>query len=291
MAKELEEDRYEEFLGEDLELGHDPFGDADPGSCGAQVHECEMLPNELSAAPERSEVPMTEEMMEPFVPEKTVFGTDPEDGLPVAMDQAHELQEAPPFRYDTFICIEDERTFVEIFLDESEPLWKQDPKIQRSLIEKVQGALGRSIRFAERYLSDGSEAKRRSFDAAAVRVAFGVPYVLVNNEIVFVRPARPRCEHLRRQVFNVSGTPEGEPGHFVVFRNCAARRSVGGAMMSLRDEAVYACEHRSPPDLESARRHIDEPDRRRLERVPVRLPMFHDGKPAAPAPTAVPLPE
>ena len=54
------------------------------------------------------------------------------------------------------------------------------------------------------------------------------------------------------------------PGHRIVFSNCMVRRSVGGAMMSLRDEAVYACEHRHPPDPESVRRHITDWNKERL---------------------------
>ncbi|MBW2672263.1 MAG: hypothetical protein JRD89_02455 [Deltaproteobacteria bacterium] len=34
--------------------------------------------------------------------------------------------------------------------------------------------------------------------------------------------------------------------------------------MTLRDEAVYACDYRDPPDPASAEKHLDSRDRKRL---------------------------
>jgi hypothetical protein len=93
-----------------------------------------------------------------------------------------------------------------------------------------------------------------------------------------VRPLREQCIHYRSQVFANDDEPDvTRPGHRIVFSNCMVRRSVGGAMMSLRDEAVYACEHRHPPDPESVRRHITDWNKERLAaaRHLVRVDMFN----------------
>jgi hypothetical protein len=55
-------------------------------------------------------------------------------------------------------------------------------------------------------------------------------------------------------------------GHRHYYRNCTVRRSLGGAYMSLQNEGVYACDFRSPPDPRSVERHLDRPDRERLEK-------------------------
>jgi hypothetical protein len=277
MAKELEQDRQSEDLGPDLEVGHDPHGDADPGSCGASPDECEMTPHEFDAPPERSEIPILEEMMESFVPHQTVFGTDPEDGLPVPLNEDSSLHEAPPFRYDNFICVEDARAYVELFADELKAAWDGNIASIKNRFN-LRGSCSIS-----RYAEDGSERSRQAWQPEDVKHAYGLAYVIVDDrDFLLVRPTRPRCEHLRRQVLNLAGVPEGEAGHFIVFRNCNIRRSVGGALMSLRDEAVYACDYRSPPDPESTKKYIDEPEKKQLERAPVRLPMFSG--PAVPLP-------
>lgn len=278
MAQELEQDRHRTDLGEDLEVGHEPFGDADPGSCGADASECEVEPHVFDGPPERCEVPIVEEAMEPFVPAKTVFGIDPQDGLPVPINEGPDLHEAPELRYDNFVCVEDARQYVEMFASEFVH-WGAREQAVRAMLA------ARDVTFTMRtfYNDDGFARARRTCAPGKVDVAFGVSYTMVSDkEAMLVRPIRPRCEHYRRQILSQDGVPEGELGHFLVFRNCAVRRSVGGALMSLRDQAVYACDYRSPPDPESAKKHLDEPEKKKLEREPVRLPMFT--KPAVPLP-------
>jgi hypothetical protein len=54
------------------------------------------------------------------------------------------------------------------------------------------------------------------------------------------------------------------------------RRSVGGAFMSLRDEAVYACDYRNPPSLASSKL-LDETDASILQKSANRtlVPLFN----------------
>jgi len=87
-----------------------------------------------------------------------------------------------------------------------------------------------------------------------------------DGDLLFlVRPIRERCRYYKRQVFsNDEEQDETKFGHRIIFRNCTMRKSVGGAFMSLRDEAVYACDYRSPAAPESVVRYLDEPDGRQL---------------------------
>jgi hypothetical protein len=83
-----------------------------------------------------------------------------------------------------------------------------------------------------------------------------------DERFVLLHPRRDRCQNYKRQCFsNDEQTDETQPGHRILFRNCTERRSVGGAFMSLRDEAVYACDYRDPPDPRSTERFLDGPDR------------------------------
>jgi hypothetical protein len=67
-----------------------------------------------------------------------------------------------------------------------------------------------------------------------------------------------------------------KPGHQLVFRVCAARRSNGGAFMSLRDEGIYQCDFRNPPDERSTRLQ-DSKDLAKVRQRPdlLLVPMFN----------------
>jgi len=97
------------------------------------------------------------------------------------------------------------------------------------------------------------------------------------QHFILVRPLREACAHYKRQVTVNDDVPdEKEYGHRIVFRNCTKRRSVGGAFMGLRDEAIYACDYREPPHPESVRKYLDDPDRVHLgsDAYKRHLPMF-----------------
>jgi hypothetical protein len=90
-----------------------------------------------------------------------------------------------------------------------------------------------------------------------------------------VRPKRERCKYYKRQILLNDDKKDGEFGRQHICRNCTMRRSIGGAFLSLRDEAVVACDYRDPPDEESVRVHLDEKDKARLDGgEPERVPLF-----------------
>jgi hypothetical protein len=91
-----------------------------------------------------------------------------------------------------------------------------------------------------------------------------------------VRPVRVRCEFYKRQVYaNDDVADKGDFGHSIVFRNCTMRKSVGGAFLSLSNQAIYACDYRSPAHPESVQKHLDEKDKRRLAMVVEEVPLFN----------------
>jgi hypothetical protein len=110
--------------------------------------------------------------------------------------------------------------------------------------------------------------ERRVFEPAAVEMRWGVLFVRDGDgeNVVPVRPRRERCKHFLRQVMANDDAPNPkEFGHFLRFYNCGARKSVGGALMTLRDEAVYACDYREPQDPTTTKKYLDDFDKDRLD--------------------------
>jgi hypothetical protein len=169
------------------------------------------------------------------------------------------------------VCIEDERQFVEVF-DEESAGFRSGPAarvIFRSMYDR-DGAANERIVFAkdrvvEKYghrvvLLRDDEANVIATSRGAVTAGGDGP------SYAAVRPIRERCKHYLRQVFNNSEQPDrNRHGHLVLYRLCAARRSTGGALMSVMDEAVYACDLRTPRHIESEEQYLDNADRKRLK--------------------------
>lgn len=237
----------------------DPTEEVGPEGCDATVADTEAPPHRMDEPP--IEAPrFFEEVGEAFVPRPDIHVPD-ENGLPVPADNSLRPQIAPPLTYDTVVCVEDDRAWVEVFAEEYENVSVPWPD---------------GTRFRSRW-SGGTEVTRRVFTRAEIKPWRNYFMAGDGHDWIVVRPIRPLCEHYRRQVFNNDDEPDpNRIGHRIVYRNCAARRSNGGAQMSLRDQAVYACEHRSPRDLPSEEKFIHGPDRDKLERNPhlIKLPLF-----------------
>jgi hypothetical protein len=173
-------------------------------------------------------------------------------------------------------CIEDKRQYVELFEEELLARgWKkgwfrwQTPEGRR---------LGLTAR--SRYTSRGKpRTERHLFRPDEVYLLWDATAATLNDgRAVAVRPLRERCVHYRRQHFANDHHPDPhEPGHNIIFRNCnhPARRSIGGASMSLRDDAIYGCDYREPFDDECVK-WLDRHDDGKIETRPdlVRLPML-----------------
>lgn len=200
---------------------------------------------------------------EAFVSEPIPVVIDPTDGLPRPVDDFDRSKLAPPFNHESFVCMEDDRAWVEVFTDEDDRSWG--------------GSFLTAVR--SRWDESGDERERRQFSPSQVVEKWGSKWARDpegSEAYIPVRPIRPGCVHYTRTVFCADPSiPVGTFGSQDLHRTCMARRSVGGAFMSLRDEAVYACEIRQPRDEKSELIHIRVKDKERLERVVEEVPLFN----------------
>ena len=254
----------------------EPNEEADATSSDATATSCEFDPTEREGEADEAEFVARDEINETFNPEPIVMVASPEDGMPVPANESADLAYAAPFTIDNVVCVEDERSYVELFADELEErgLFRDNKHVDTacltpmpvySLGEHGKEQLAMSVR--SRYAVDGRDngTERRTFEPDAVIERFGKLFVAINEGLIPVRPARERCRFYKRQCMAASDVPDqNDFGHYMLFRNCTMRRSVGGAFMTLRDEAVYACDYRDPPEPDSVEKHLDSRDRKRL---------------------------
>jgi hypothetical protein len=270
--------------GEDDSEGTEPLEEVGPADCEAKPTMTEKRVGEMSnQGVAESEHRSDDEVAEQFPIEMIPMVPHPVDGIPVPADERHGIAKAPPFTYEHVVCVEDDRKFVEVFREEVDLYVKRYGAID-SRLEK-------DLRHRSRFEDNGTEALRVGSTPDGVLTRFGHRVMTAGPFYRLVRPVRERCIHYKRQVFsNDEVTDEKAYGHKIVFRNCTFRRSVGGAFMSLRDEAVYACDYRWPRDEASIEKHIDEPDRMRLRsRAHLHLlPLFGvTGEPSTLEPSSV----
>lgn len=224
---------------------------------------------------ENSEFEAADEVHETFPVEPIPVVMAP-DGLPTIVTPDPQQTQAIAFTYETVICVEDDREYVELWTDEIRSIvgikWT-NPAMPDKIVENP----NLFFSYRDRYDGDGVEHARRTFEPKEVESRWGMDLVKVDGDKWLpVRPLRPQCKHYRRQVFSNDDQPDSTlPGHQIVFRVCAARRSNGGAHMSLRDEGIYQCDFRDPPDPKTALVQ-DEKDRFKLQNRPdlLHLPLF-----------------
>lgn len=282
--------------------GEDPMAELGPEDCETDAADVEMSADEREGQAHESEWKVHDEMDEAF-PVEQLATPVADDGLPDHSVGGEDLPEAHPFTYETVCCVEDARQYVELFEDEIAPRTGIDgwdalgrpvlPR-QRGWSASVDAAGNRrwnlhghsldtfDLDVRSRYDDKGHEQQRRHFEPDEVVERWGKQFVEEPWEkgarFVPVRPVRERCRFYKRQHFANDDQPIPElPGHHAFFRNCThpARRSIGGASLSLRNEAIYGCDYREPYDDKSIR-FIDEADARTLESRPhlTRLPLF-----------------
>lgn len=232
------------------ELPFNPDDTSGPEGCAARPAEVVVAPENTVEPAEETIVNIADELAGGFQPEPEVMVLDPEDGMPRPVD-THIAAYAPPFTHDHVICVEDAREYVSLFYEEL-------PEITRGMFPSVERG---------RYGDGGLEKERQRFPPEDVKPWKGFLTVAAPQGRLPVRPVRPRCAFYARQLFVNHDQPnENEFGHKLRYSFCMhpARRSIGGAAMSLQNEAVFACDLRDPPEPASVAKHLDEPDRKRL---------------------------
>jgi hypothetical protein len=241
-------------LDTEAAAGGDPTEERGPSDAESTPAECEIRPGEHDAPPEGSQAEFVSELDEAYVPDLELCVPHPLDGLPAPVGEGGPMSTAPAFTFENVVCVEDDRAYVEMWRDEVEAY--QAPGV-------AEYDRGRLVELARRrYDAYGEKRSRAVFSPENVQSAWGM--FLSKSTGQPVRPVRERCKHYRCQLMNNDEVPDpNEYGHKIVFRNCAARRSVGGALMSVRDQAIYACDYRDPPDEKSAK-EFDETQRARL---------------------------
>lgn len=242
----------------------EPLEDADAVECDVPAGECELRHSDREGDAFKSEASYRDEIDEAFKPVTIAMVASPVDGLPIPANERSDLALAHPFTRETVVCVEDDSAYVELWAEELEG---RDFSHASGLTFDSNTSFAGSVRVTavSRFDLDGKPRERREFAPDRVLDQFGVKVVDVDGDLVPVRMRRERCKHFMRQVMANDDQPiPGEFGHFLRFYNCAARRSVGGALMTLRDEAMYACDYRDPVDPVTAERYLDSFDRERL---------------------------
>jgi len=262
---------------ESEEDGGNPDEIVGPEHSEASVNRCETKAGPGDSASESS-FDLMEEMHESFPIEEIPVVMAP-DGLPDVVVPDPSQAMAVPFTIDTVLCLADDREYVELWADElSARGWKiagidSDPSSSGDLKPRwLPSGCPSFVEFViqKRFSNDGTELERESFKPELVHRKWGVDLVKIHPEdggdcqFVPVRPRREVCQHYKRQVFSNDDIPDPTQfGHQLVFRVCTARRSNGGAFMSVQDEGIYACDFRSPTDLVSIRVQ-DKKDKKKL---------------------------
>lgn len=271
----------EDRVVDDATKGQDPTEEVGPEEASATQQESEFKAGELEERADASHPKFAEEILEAYQPETELVIESPIDGLPIP---AHELSAsaiafAPPFTHENVVCTEDARTWVEVFGDDVVGSVEAEKFV--SVYGQYHLDTNHSFRPPRvRYDVDGDEIERKTFTPAQVSKHFGIYWGSTGNSaegMYPVVPVRPVCEFYKRQVFSNDSVQDPDaPGHKIVFRNCTARRSIGGAFLSLRDEAIYACDYRSPPEPVSVKRFLDDPDNKRImsNEHKIKLPLF-----------------
>ena len=224
-----------------------------PEDCEADVDRTTVEPDEEPVEPDECDFDTEDALQDAFVTEPIALGIDPVDGMPKPIDGDMSAAFAHPFTYESQLCIEDNRTWVEVFREDLalSPAWGSSRYIVRS-----------------RFGDDGRERERERYRPEQVEHRWGKTLVHTdatssrpsgNADVPryrLVRPIRERCKYYKRQVTPLKNDPDKQYCH----RLCTIRRSNGGAFMTINDTAIFACDFRDPPDPDSTARQnaIDE---------------------------------
>jgi len=178
--------------------------------------------------------------------------TDPNDGLPRPADDW--VAPAPKMSLDTFICLEDESEYVEVF--------KEDVSGKNVLVESLVYKTDEAREILQsrrsRYDKDGAQITPRRFKPEQVKEVYGIKVVeVLQKNFVVVAPKRQRCSNLVRQITIAEDIAAGDMVVQPMFTFCKAFKSTSGAYLSLMDKAILSCEHRTPRDIVTEKMIVD----------------------------------
>jgi hypothetical protein len=256
----------------------DPMKKPGADECDAAKDDVQVEAEDLDADDEL-DFGQEDELQDAFKPEPIQMVESPQDGMPIPVDEqpSTQLNLAPSFSYDNCVCVADDRQYVELFEDELRDRgwkvwngWLVPPDVEiREYDQHAKKEIEDLFAPRCRFNGSGEERERSEYSPDEVKRLWGALCVKVRQDTWRpVRPIRERCKHYKRQVFAKRGIDQGEFGHYDLYRNCVARRSVGGAFLTVKDEAVYACEYRDPPDEATVKKYLDKYDDDRLQAGP-----------------------
>lgn len=193
---------------------------------------------------------------------------DPVDGLPRPADDMIDGS-APALSEDSFICMADERVWV--------------PLRDHECDSRVGIVYDRAIGGGSDWDEDGNPVDPPTYTFDQLKKAFGVMWcVHPDGSLKYpVRPIRQKCEYLTRMLIT-DQTLSSTEGPVVPLHSYCRGFLIDGEPMSLGDQAVWACERRSPRDIVTEEKIV--------ERVRNKIAQGKDRKPepvfvpAAPAP-------
>lgn len=281
--------------GDQVEL--DPTEIAGPEECQTGADDTLVDPEAAQSEPHETLFEASDELQDAFVAEELA--------TPIAADGLPDHSADPvgdgavPFTIEGTCCIADDRTYVEMFRHELvRRHWELVPVDQgisgqdllrgvvagwlvpRIVGERHSDRAMLALTNPPRYDDRGEERERRVYQPDQIVKRWGQTFVedAENDVLIAVRPIRERCRFYAQQHFATDEQPDpSEPGHNVFYRFCThpARRSIGGASLSLGNQAIYGCDLRDPHD-EPSLAFMREADRKRLHERPdkVRLPLF-----------------
>jgi len=162
--------------------------------------------------------------------QRSVFGTDPLDGLPRQVSETTmEDTYVPALDPKTFVCMADTTEFT---------------------LESRMGALAHFTIDEVKREDDGQYsvpvalALRRAPESQRHEVQFDL-----RRGVCFVQPRRPACKHYVRQMTDLAANKDRR----VIARFCTALHDESGEFLSLRDGLMYACDLRNPREKQSER--------------------------------------
>lgn len=268
--------------------GFEPTEEVGPDRCDATVPKTGLDIRMMDEETSYEQPKFSEELQDAYRSETAKVVISPEDGLPIPADESSEMALAPEFTVEKVVCVEDESEYVEVFVEEDVGRsYDARGRNRFQIISAYRVSEGMAsvpgspdVRKLRRtYKPDGTLTDRERFLPEQTIEKWGLRFgVRSDGTLVHVRPRRERCIHYKRQILLQDGASDPDEKYTkTVYRNCMARRSVGGAFMSVSNEAILACDYRDPPDPDSIEKYLDNPDRTHLKGSQKKLPLVGGG--------------